>query len=294
MVEPCVETVRRPYRNENKQIVGYRHHLAMISVVGGGITLPFDVEPYGPKDSEYAAGQRLLRRAVPALGARFADYAVVDAGFATNTFLHVCDELGLPVVARLKDNLPELSAAVEKRFSAQRPHRVLKSGLVHQFLETQGRQPGFIPHGQGPLGNRESGFQRLQDLPGAGAYLSSPPPQPAPLLAAHPIGARHQPTLSPPLSPSRRTSGDERMPSGSPPLARSRPPSPAPIQLSVSSAVESVFEIPAAVRLTRKSLTRKWNRSQSLHRSLANPVCNGCVLASTRPASETAVRQDSP
>ena len=118
----------RPYRNEQKQIVGYRHHFAMVSVVGAGITLPFDVEPYGPKDSEYAAGQRLLRRVLPALGPRFADYVVVDAGFATNTFLHVCDELGLPVVARLKENLPELSAAVEKRFSAQRPHRVLIDG----------------------------------------------------------------------------------------------------------------------------------------------------------------------
>lgn len=118
----------RPYRDAQQQIVGYRHHLAMISVVGGGITLPFDVEPYGPKDSEYAAGQRLLRRVLPALGARFADYVVVDAGFATNTFLHVCDELGLPVVARLKENLPELSAAVEKRFSKQAPHRILKDG----------------------------------------------------------------------------------------------------------------------------------------------------------------------
>jgi hypothetical protein len=118
----------RPYRDLDKEIVGYRHHLAMISVVGAGITLPFDVEPYGPKDSEYAAGQRLLRRAVPALGARFADYVVVDAGLATNTFLHVCDDLGLPVVARLKQNLPELSAAVDKRFSQQRPHRVVKDG----------------------------------------------------------------------------------------------------------------------------------------------------------------------
>ena len=118
----------RPYRGANKQVVGYRHHLAMVSVVGGGITLPFDVEPYGPKDSEYAAGQRLLRRVLPALGTRFADYVVADAGFATNTFLHVCDELGLPVVARLKDNLHQLSAAVEKRFSMQPPHRILKHG----------------------------------------------------------------------------------------------------------------------------------------------------------------------
>lgn len=118
----------RPFRDAQKQIVGYRHHLAMISVVGGGISLPLDVEPYGPNDSEYAAGQRLLRRALPALGTRFADYVVVDAGFATQTFLHVCDELGLPVVARLKENLPELSAAVEKRFSKQPPHRILKDG----------------------------------------------------------------------------------------------------------------------------------------------------------------------
>ena len=120
----------RPYRNADKQIVGYRHHLAMISVVGGGITLPFDVEPYGPKDSECAAGQRLLRRVLPELGARFADYVVVDAGFATTPFLRACDEVGMPVVARLKENLPALSAAVEKRFSAQPPPRVLKDGKI--------------------------------------------------------------------------------------------------------------------------------------------------------------------
>ena len=31
-------------------------------VVGTGLTLPLDVEPYGPGDSEYNAAQRLLRR----------------------------------------------------------------------------------------------------------------------------------------------------------------------------------------------------------------------------------------
>lgn len=118
----------RPYHNAQKQIAGYRHHLAMISVVGAGITLPFDVEAYGPGDSEYAAGQRLLGRVLPALGPRFADYVVVDAGFATNTFLHACGDAGLPVVARLKGNLPELSAAVEKRFATQTPHRTLQVG----------------------------------------------------------------------------------------------------------------------------------------------------------------------
>jgi hypothetical protein len=118
----------RAFRNANKEIVGYRHHLAMITVVGTGLTLPFDVEPFGPGDSEYAAGQRLLRRVMPDLGSRFADYLVVDAEFATSPFLHATASLGLPVVARLKDNLPELSAAVEKRFRTRRPSQVLTEG----------------------------------------------------------------------------------------------------------------------------------------------------------------------
>jgi hypothetical protein len=36
----------------------------MGTVVGKGLSLPIDVEPYGPGDSEYAAGQRLLERMV--------------------------------------------------------------------------------------------------------------------------------------------------------------------------------------------------------------------------------------
>jgi hypothetical protein len=118
----------RPYHNAEKQIVGYKHHLVMISVVGAGLSLPFDVEPYGPKDSEYAAGQRLLRRAVAAMGPRFADYLVVDAAYATSPFLHATGDVGLPVIARLKENLPELAASVKRRFDSQKPHQVLKDG----------------------------------------------------------------------------------------------------------------------------------------------------------------------
>jgi hypothetical protein len=44
---------------------------------------------------------------------------VVDAGFATAAFLHTADDLGIPVVARLKGNLPELFHAAQKRFSRQ-------------------------------------------------------------------------------------------------------------------------------------------------------------------------------
>lgn len=112
----------RPYRNAAREIVGYRHHLVLAAVVGGDLTLPVDVEPYGPGDSEYAAGQRLLRRVRKSLGARFIDYVVVDGGFATAPFLHAADEVGWPVVARLKDNLPELFRAAQRRFRAQPPH----------------------------------------------------------------------------------------------------------------------------------------------------------------------------
>lgn len=118
----------RPVRNKNKEILGYRHHWTMISVVGTGLSLPFDVELYGPGDSEYAAGQRLLRRAVANLGPRFADYVVVDGEFATAPFLHAAEDVGLPVLARLKDNLPELLGAAQKRFRSQKPKLTFRQG----------------------------------------------------------------------------------------------------------------------------------------------------------------------
>jgi hypothetical protein len=111
----------RPYRKADHEIAGYRHHVVLAGVVGTGLSLPFDIEPYGPGDSEYAAGHRLLRRAVELLGRRFAAYVVVDGEFATAPFLHLAGKLGLPVVARLKANLPELWAAAQKRFRSQPP-----------------------------------------------------------------------------------------------------------------------------------------------------------------------------
>jgi hypothetical protein len=100
----------------------------LISVVGAGLTLPVDVEPYGPGDSEYAAAQRLLRRAVDHLGPRFADYVVGDGEYATAPFLHTTDAVGLPVVARLKENLPLLAAAVRARWDGQSPQAVFQQG----------------------------------------------------------------------------------------------------------------------------------------------------------------------
>jgi hypothetical protein len=87
-----------------------------------------DIEPYPAEDSEYGAGQRLIRRAVEQLGRRFADYAVVDAKFATAPFLHAAGEVGLRVIARLKSNLPELFAAAQQRFDTQPPQRQFRYG----------------------------------------------------------------------------------------------------------------------------------------------------------------------
>lgn len=118
----------RPHRNQKKEIVGYHHRVVLVSVVGAGLTLPLDVEPYGPKDSEYNAGRRLLRRVVGQLGPRFAQYVVVDGEFARAPFLHDVGDLGLHVVARLKGNLPELCAAAQQRFRDRPPHRVFWQG----------------------------------------------------------------------------------------------------------------------------------------------------------------------
>lgn len=121
-------TLCRPKHSAAKQLLGYQHAFVMVSVVGTGLSLPCDGEPYGPGDSEYAAGQRLLRRVIGSVGKRFAQYVVVDGEFATAPFLHTAGELGLRVVARLKDNLPELLAAAQRRFPSGPPTTVFQQG----------------------------------------------------------------------------------------------------------------------------------------------------------------------
>ena len=117
-----------PVMDSAAHVQSYLHHFELISVVGTGLALPFDVEPYGPGDCEYVAGQRLLQRAVGQVGRRFADYVVVDGAFATAPFLHAAGALGLPVVARLKANLPTLLAAAQERFAGQPPALTIEEG----------------------------------------------------------------------------------------------------------------------------------------------------------------------
>ena len=125
--EPC--PMCDPIKDAKGEVHGHLHHFVLVSVVGvGGLTLPVDLEPYGPGDSEYAAAQRLLRRVVEHLGPRFADYVVGDGEYATAPFLHTTDAVGLPVVARLKENLPLLAAAVRVRFDGQPPQAVFQEG----------------------------------------------------------------------------------------------------------------------------------------------------------------------
>ena len=118
----------RPFKDSKGEIVGYRHHVVMASIVGTGLSLPIDIEPYGPGDSEYAAGQRVLRRIVENLGRRFAQYVVVDGEFSTAPFLHTADDLKLKVIARLKSNLPQLLHAAEARFAHRPADRVFQDG----------------------------------------------------------------------------------------------------------------------------------------------------------------------
>lgn len=110
-----------PLRQAAGEVTGYLHHFAMVSIVGTGISLPVDVEPWGPRDCEYEASQRLLHRVVAGLGRRFADYVAGDSLYATAPFLNTATDLGLYVVARVRDNLPHLYQAAQLYFRSRPP-----------------------------------------------------------------------------------------------------------------------------------------------------------------------------
>src|SRR5258708_36676445 len=86
-------------------------------VVGTGLSLACDGEPYGPGDSEYAAGQRLLRRVLGGVGKRFAQYVVGDGKFATAPFLHTAGGLGVRGGAQRKNKMSAVFAVGRPPFS---------------------------------------------------------------------------------------------------------------------------------------------------------------------------------
>lgn len=112
-------TFCRPYQDAEGNIVGHKHELAMIAVVGGAAMLPLDVEPCPQGEGELTAGTRLLRRVAGALGPRFANYVVADAKYGAASFLNEVTALGLHAVVRLKDNLPDLHGRATVRFHAR-------------------------------------------------------------------------------------------------------------------------------------------------------------------------------
>lgn len=109
----------RPFKDDEGNVVGHKHEIVMASVVGVGLSLPVDVEPYEQGDCELAGGQRLLARSTKALGSRFADYVVADAKFAAAPFLNDAVRLGLHAVVRLKDNVPSLFDRATVRFNSR-------------------------------------------------------------------------------------------------------------------------------------------------------------------------------
>jgi len=126
VAHPC--ELCHPVVNAAGATGSHRHYLSLISVVGAGLSLPFDVEPQAPGETELHASERLFERALGALGRRFADYVVVDGIYAQAPFLHRVGEAGLRVVARLKDNLPILMNAARRRFEGTSPHHTFEIG----------------------------------------------------------------------------------------------------------------------------------------------------------------------
>ncbi len=95
-----------PVQDANGKVTCQTHNLGMIGVVGTG--------------SPYRSTSSRMRRAT-------ANMPLAN-GSCNEPFLHTADAVNLPIIARLKHNLPELSAAVEARFGQQTPHQTFAHG----------------------------------------------------------------------------------------------------------------------------------------------------------------------
>lgn len=104
-----------PFYTANHEVTGHGHKAVGASLVAGALSLPLDVEYYRPGEGEITAGKRLLGRIVREARIRF-NFVVVDGLYPGVPFLHLCDRLRLPVVARLTEKLPDLFEEARKRF----------------------------------------------------------------------------------------------------------------------------------------------------------------------------------
>jgi hypothetical protein len=108
------------YSNAKDEVSGHGHKTVGASLVAGALSLPLDVEYYRPGESELTASKRLLKRVVGEARIRF-DFVVVDGLYPGAPFLHLCDQLRVPVVARLTVKLPDLFERARKRFAGRPP-----------------------------------------------------------------------------------------------------------------------------------------------------------------------------
>lgn len=112
-----------PHHNAAHEVTSHGHKAVGASLVAGTLSLPLDVEYYRPGEGELTAGKRLLERIVREGRIRF-DFVVVDGLYPGAPFLHLCDQLRLPVVARLTEMLPDLFEDARKRFAGRPPTAV--------------------------------------------------------------------------------------------------------------------------------------------------------------------------
>src|ERR1035437_6385630 len=139
------------------------------------------------------------------------------------------------------------------------------SRMDHQLLHRQARQPEFLPHGQEPLGDRESRLQRRQESLRHGAHLPPPAQQYSDRLVIDLVGLGDRTPL---------------------PVALSAPWRPWHSQRSTVSGlplVEPVFWLPAGHKLNLVPCGRQPTLLCSL---TTRPLCCGAI-----PRQEPAVAQ---
>ena len=176
-------SVRTKWRGE-EQVQEYYHRVVVASLVGFGFRLVVDLELVEPGENEVAAGERVLRRMIQHLGPRFFQIVVADALYANAPFLHIVQQLGLDLVATLKENQSDLLAQAKgwmDRPPDQTFHRDARThyAILGRKKLVGGRDPRIDPSDSSAktaVGHRVCGWQQ------AAPSSESPPVLPHHLL----------------------------------------------------------------------------------------------------------------